>query len=114
MVKTRSVPSQVKPYKPLTEIVKTQPVFDLKNLEGTIVGFRCPSYAKGINVPGYHLHFLAADHKSGGHVLDFRIDRAKVEISDLTTVLLILPTDKSFYGADLTPDREKELRAVEK
>ena len=33
MVKTRSVPAQEKPYKALSEVVKTQPVFDLKHLK---------------------------------------------------------------------------------
>jgi acetolactate decarboxylase len=114
MVRTRSVPSQQKPYMPLTEVVKTQPVFELKKVQGTIVGFRCPPYAKGINVPGYHLHFLTSDRKAGGHVLDFRIEQALLEIDDTGEFMLILPTDKAFYGADLTPDREKELGKVEK
>jgi acetolactate decarboxylase len=114
MVRVRSVPAQQKPYIPLNEVVKTQPVFELKNVEGTIVGFRCPPYAKGINVPGYHLHFLTADRKAGGHVLDLRVEQALMEIDDTGEFMLILPPDKSFYGADLTPDREKELKAVEK
>ena len=113
-VKVRSVPAQQKPYRPLSEVVKTQPVFELKNVEGTIVGFRCPTFAKGINVPGYHLHFLTADHKTGGHVLDFKVERAVLEVDDTGEFTLILPSDKAFYGADLAPDREKELKAVEK
>jgi len=114
MVRTRSVPAQQKPYRPLSEVVKTQPVFELKNVEGTIVGFRCPPFAKGINVPGYHLHFLTADRKAGGHVLDFKVERAVLEIDDTGELTVIFPSDKAFYGADLTPDREKELKAVEK
>jgi alpha-acetolactate decarboxylase len=35
----------------------------------TLVGFWTPEYAKTFNVPGYHLHFLSADHQSGGHLL---------------------------------------------
>jgi acetolactate decarboxylase len=114
IVKTRSVPAQVKPYKPLAEVVKTQPVFTLKDAQGTIVGFRCPSYVKGVNVPGYHLHFLNADRTRGGHVLDFSVEKARVEIDDTGEFTVILPSDKAFYGADLTPDREKEVKAVEK
>ena len=37
-----------------------------------MVGFRFPSYAEGIQVGGYHLHFISADQKRGGHVLDLR------------------------------------------
>ncbi|MGP0047135.1 MAG: acetolactate decarboxylase, partial [Syntrophobacteraceae bacterium] len=63
---TRSVPKQSKPYRPLTEIVKTQPTFTFENVRGVIVGWRCPAFVKGINVPGYHLHFLTEDRKGGG------------------------------------------------
>jgi acetolactate decarboxylase len=111
---TRSVPSQQKPYKPLSEVVKTQPVFTMRNVEGTVVGFRCPSYVKGINVSGYHLHFLTADRKAGGHVLDFKVEKATMELDETREFLLILPSDKAFFSADLATDREKELKAVEK
>jgi acetolactate decarboxylase len=114
VVRARSVAAQTKPYRPLEEVVKTQALFEFTGVEGTIVGFRCPSYAKGINVPGYHLHFLSADRKAGGHVLDFKVLKAKVEIDDTSTLILMLPSDGEFYAADLKPDREKAIRAVEK
>lgn len=113
-VKTRSVPAQAKPYRPLSEVVKKQPVFEYSNVRGTIVGFKCPSFVKGVNVPGYHLHFLSADFSRGGHILDFVVDSAKVEIDDTREFSLILPGDSVFDKADLEPDREKELNAVEK
>lgn len=69
-MKTRSVPAQVKPYPPLIEVTRNQPVFEMENVRGTLVGFRLPAFVKGINVPGYHLHFLSEDRSRGGHVLD--------------------------------------------
>lgn len=60
-VQTRSVPAQHKPYPPLTEVTEGQTVFEFTDVEGTIVGFFSPPYADGINVPGYHLHFLTDD-----------------------------------------------------
>lgn len=114
MVKTRSVPAQSKPYRPLTEIVKTQPVFELVDVAGTMVGFWCPSFVKGVNVPGYHLHFLRADGKKGGHVLDFIVENATMEVDDSREFSLILPEDAAFDKADLEPDRGRELKAVEK
>ena len=113
-VKTRSVPKQEKPYQPLTDIVKTQPVFNFENLKGIIVGFRCPTYVKGINVPGYHLHFLTADGKAGGHVLDFTLQRASLEIDQTSEFFMILPHDKYFYNMDLSLDKEEDLKKVEK
>ncbi len=114
MVRARSVARQTKPYRPLDEVVKNQGLFNLSKVEGTIVGFRCPSYVKGINVPGYHLHFITADRKAGGHVLDFKIEKAILEVDDTNEFDLILPSDKAFYGADLAPDRENAVKAVEK
>lgn len=39
---------------------------------GTMVGFRFPAYAEGIEVSGYHLHFVDEACERGGHVLDSR------------------------------------------
>lgn len=114
VVRTRSEPAQKKPYRPLEEVLKTQPTFSLENIRGTIVGFRCPSYVKGINVPGYHLHFISSDHATGGHVLDFIVKEAVLEVDYMNQFSLVLPSDKGFYGADLTPDREEAPKAVEK
>ena len=82
-VKTRSVPRQTPPYPPLVEVVKTQPVFTWQDVAGTVVGFRCPAFVKGINVPGYHLHFLIADRQAGGHILALETDQVNAAI-DLT------------------------------
>lgn len=113
-VKTRSVPAQKKPYSPLAEIVKTQPVFEIKNVTGTVVGFWSPSYVKGMNVPGYHLHFISSDGKAGGHVLDFVTDNVIAEFDDTREFSLILPDDNDFDKANLEKDRAAEVKAVEK
>lgn len=71
---TRSVPRQSKPYKPLLAVVKNeQVVFDLGaegGVRGTIMGFYFPASMKGMNVVGFHLHFITEDKKAGGHLLD--------------------------------------------
>ena len=114
-VKTRSVPGQQKPYPPLKEVTSTQPEFNMKNISGTIVGFRCPPYVKGINVPGYHLHFISSDQTQGGHVLSFEIADGKCEIDVLNQYFLTLPVDtKEFAETDLSKDRSKELKDVER
>ncbi|MBP1748293.1 MAG: Alpha-acetolactate decarboxylase [Deltaproteobacteria bacterium] len=113
-VKTRSVPSQKKPYRPLAEIVKTQPVFEFKNIAGTVVGLWCPPFVKGINVPGYHLHFITSDGKAGGHVLDFVAADATAEFDDTRELFLVLPDDNDFNNVDLKRDRSSEVKAVEK
>ncbi len=70
-VKARSMHTQEKPYKVMSELVKTQPVFDFTDVEGTLVGFWSPPSMKGVSLAGWHLHFLTKDGKGGGHVLEF-------------------------------------------
>lgn len=114
-LKTRSVPMQTRPYKPLVEIAATQPEFDLEDVEGTIIGFRCPPYVAGVNVPGYHLHFLSADKNAGGHLLAFTTAAdAIVKIDETNSFAMILPHDADFYNIDLTTDKQAELEKVEK
>jgi acetolactate decarboxylase len=101
-VKTRSVPKQIPPYPPLADVVKQQAVFDFTNVEGTMVGFWCPAYVKGINSPGFHLHFLTKDGKAGGHVLDFTAQAAVVKLDLTNNFNLILPSSPAFYHMDFT------------
>ena len=114
-MKTRSVPRQVKPYPPLIEITRNQPTFEFTNVAGTIVGFRCPAYVKGVNVSGYHLHFLTRDGGGGGHILDFKTKEAAISIDYTSEFLMILPDkDSDFYKIDSTKDNQEELEKVEK
>ena len=115
-VKTRSVPAQKKPYPPLAEVTATQPVFELENLRGTLVGFLSPDFVRGVNVPGFHMHFLADDLSGGGHVLDFEFTGGELEIDTVHDCLSIrLPVaSESFAAADLSSDRGEELERVEK
>ncbi len=113
-MKTRSPQRQTPPYRPLAEALKTQSVFDLDDIEGVMVAFRCPPYVKGINVPGYHAHFLSADRKHGGHVLDFQVDQATLAWSELTELRLLLPTDAAFEASNLGGDKSQELQQAER
>jgi acetolactate decarboxylase len=101
-LKTRSVPKQGRPYPPINEVIKTQPEFEFHNIRGTMVGFRCPEYVKGINFPGYHLHFITEDRKAGGHVLVYQVQNAKIEIDYTPNFFMVLPPNSDFYNADLT------------
>lgn len=114
-IKVRSVPAQQKPYPPLVEVTKNQPVFEYHEVGGTIVGFYCPTYVDGVNVPGYHLHFLNNDKLTGGHVLDFTIITGDVSIDYTAEFEMILPGSGSdFYKLDLSPDLSGDLQKSEK
>jgi acetolactate decarboxylase len=85
LVRARSVPRQEPPYRPLTEVVADQHVFELEDVAGTMLGFRFPAWVEGIEVAGYHLHFVSDDRTRGGHVLDSRAGagaRLRVDPSD--------------------------------
>lgn len=101
-IKTRSVPRQTEPYPPLEEVVKTQPTFEFNNVQGTLVGLRSPDYAAGLNQVGYHFHFITADEKAGGHVLELKLHGEKVLLDETRGWITVLPSDAAFDNAPLT------------
>ena len=113
-VRVRSVPAQRKPYPPLAEVAKTQPVFEMNDIKGTIVGFRTPPLAKGLNVPGCHFHFISNDFTRGGHVLDFELIAGSCKIDKCSEFLLILPKGDVLKNIDLSKDKTEELKKAEK
>ena len=113
-VKTRSVPGQEKPYPSLAEVTKSQPTFEYENIRGTLVGFWCPQYLQGINVPGYHLHFISEDRKHGGHLLNCRLAEGLLQVDRSEDFHMMLPEGDEFSKAELSSDRGAELKKVEK
>ena len=113
-VKTRSIPRQQKPYPPLAAAAQKQAVFELTNVKGVIVAFRHPAYLAGVNMPGYHCHFITADRRAGGHLLDCRVEGATVAVDALPNFSLRLPDSQGFLQSDLTGDRRHELEKVER
>jgi len=109
----RSVPRQTKPYPPLAEASKEQAVFEQQNLRGSLIGFWCPSFVKGLNVPGFHLHFLSDDRQHGGHLLDFSMSAGTVSLDDTNGWNLDLPKTAAFLDSDLGADRSAALHTVE-
>jgi acetolactate decarboxylase len=111
---TRSVPAQNKPYPPLKDVVEHQAIFQLNGQTGTLIGLRCPTYVKGINVTGYHWHFINTDRTKGGHVLKLTFPEATAHISSATNLQINLPKSNTFSNIDLNKDRTKALHKVEK
>ncbi|HXY93626.1 MAG TPA: acetolactate decarboxylase [Acidimicrobiia bacterium] len=80
-LRLRSVHAQRRPYPPLRDVVAHQTEWSVAAARGSVVGFRFPDASSGIEVPGYHLHFLSDDRLHAGHVLgltlvegDLRVD----------------------------------------
>jgi acetolactate decarboxylase len=109
-MKTHALQEQSRPYPPTAEVVRACVQFEMKDVSGTIVGFRAPPYLKGINDPGYHLHFLSDDRTQGGHVREFVMDRGTCAIDICGNHLVILPEDgAALAGVDLSGDLVTEF-----
>src|SRR5215210_2701941 len=112
-VKTRSVPRQRKPYPPLAEVVERQPTFELHDVAGSLVGFRFPLYAQGLNVAGYHFHFITSDRSAGGHVLEFRLARGELRVDSEAELQLELPPGIDLPAPDPTAAKRETLDRIE-
>jgi acetolactate decarboxylase len=113
-VKSRSVPRQRKPYPPLAEVVKRQPTFELHDVRGSLVGFRFPHYAQGLNVAGYHFHFITADRNAGGHVLEFRLARGELAVDSEADLRIELPSGVDLPMPDPTEAKREALDRIER
>jgi acetolactate decarboxylase len=89
-------------------------VYTYSDTTGTVVGFYLPVFLKGLNVGGYHLHFLSDDGNTGGHILDLEIPANATAEYDITPAFeMHLPTSGAFMGVDLSQDLSQELARVE-
>ncbi len=113
-VTTRSVKRQHRPFPPLKDVVKDEAIFHIKDVEGTIVGFISPPWIQGINVPGYHLHFINKQKNAGGHVLKFQVEHAVLEVDSISELSILLPHNPDFYKADLAHSQAATIRNVER
>jgi acetolactate decarboxylase len=109
-IQARSVPSQEKPYPVMTEAIKEQVVFNFANVKGSIVGLWCPEYIGGVNVPGYHFHFISEDRTRGGHLLDVSFEKAQA-FADSTDGFVMALSPNQPEGA--VKDLDHALDAVE-
>jgi acetolactate decarboxylase len=113
-VRTRSVPRQRKPYPPLVEVVQDQPVFELDDVRGSLVGFKFPDYAQGLNVAGYHFHFITDDRSAGGHVLECRLATGELRVDREADLKVELPPGVSLPTPDQSASRKETIDRIEK
>ncbi|WP_435954477.1 acetolactate decarboxylase [Dryocola sp. BD626] len=111
---TRTVPRQTPPYRAMTDVLDDQPVFRFNGREGVLVGFRTPQHMQGINVAGYHEHFITDDRQGGGHLLDYQLENGELTFGEIHKLMIDLPADSAFLGANLHPENlDAAIRAVE-
>jgi acetolactate decarboxylase len=112
-VKTR-VMKEVPHGRGLKAASSAQEEFKLEDQEGTLVGLWSPGFAGSFSVPGYHFHFLSADRKKGGHVLECRADDVRIDGCAMYEMHVSLPETAEFLQADLSRDPSEDLMSAER
>ena len=109
----RSCYKCAKPYPTLAEAACEQREYHYENEEGQIIAIYCPDYVEGINLPGWHFHFLSDDKTHGGHILGLSADEFTFKMNAIPEFDLDLPTDSDFGKLNLTEDLSESTNAVE-
>lgn len=89
------------------------PSVTLTDTTGSVVGFHTPDYAQGIGVAGYDLHYLSADHRSGGHVFDFTVEDPRMRVDSEAEPHLSLHTTDEFLVTRMGGDVSAEIDQAE-
>ena len=111
-IEVRSVARQTRRTR-LVEAARGQFTRVLENCSGTLVGFFTPEFLGHIGVPGFHLHFITSALDAGGHVLDFDLERGRVELDEMPQLNLALPDSDDFRHAKLAVETT-ELEEAER
>ncbi|WP_422348986.1 acetolactate decarboxylase [Flagellimonas sp.] len=97
-LKLRSYSLISTPFPAFSEVVKNQSEYAMEEAHGTMVGFYIPNFLNGINVPGFHLHFLSRDRKTGGHLLNAYIQNGTVKLMPLEDGFTVKFSHKTFHN----------------
>ena len=98
----------------LKEILsQTQEAFIFENIRGSLVGVYFPDYMDGINMPGWHLHFLSEDRSRGGHVFDVSLREGTAKVDKISSIFIDLPKEEAFDTYSLKQDLQDEIKSVE-
>ncbi len=96
-VTTRVVKKSTKPYKTLAQTAASQVVFHRDLVEGTLLSYYAPQIFDGAAVGGFHSHFLADDHRFGGHLLSYETATGEVDFQQFDRLDQQLPTSDAVY-----------------
>ena len=92
---------------------KTQKAFLFEEIRGSLVGVYFPDYMDGINMPGWHLHFLSEDRTKGGHVFDVCLREGIAYVDKISSITIDLPKEAAFDTYSLKQDLQEEIKSVE-
>ena len=91
-----------------------QEEFNFEDQEGALIGLWSPEFAGSFSVPGYHFHFLSADRKRGGHVLECGALDVAIDGCAMHEMHVSLPETAEFLKADLSRDPSDDLMSAER
>lgn len=113
-VTARSAVPERRPYRPFPEaIAENQRIFQIDDLSGTMIGFRFPQAAQGVQVPGFHLHLIDAQRTRGGHVLDYEASDVTVAVQRAGVLQIELPVGVEAAAPGLTDQQLQAVHAAE-
>ena len=97
-----------------TVLDSNQTAFVFENIKGTMVGVYYPDYMDGINMPGWHMHFVSKDKTKGGHVFDVSMTEGTIRLDRINKIEINLPKDAAFDTYSLKNASDDEIKKVEK
>ena len=109
----RSEKGTTEPYPTLVEALKTQKEITPQNISGTIVGLYCPDFMSSLNSTGWHFHFISADKKIGGHVLDLNLKSGEAQLDKTDSLKMDSPKKKNFHALNFKQDMKEDIRKAE-
>jgi acetolactate decarboxylase len=112
-VRTRSVPRTAN-HTALVDATRVQTLVDMADVDGTLVGFYTPPFMPSVNVPGYHFHFITADRRRGGHLIDCEIGSATVAYQICAEMLLNLPVTIDYLSVEFRRDARADIEQAER
>lgn len=114
-VYARSEMKQQEPYKTFAKVLETdQREFRFQDVNGSLVCVYFPKYMDGLNLAGWHVHFISDDRTMGGHVFNFRLKEGRAYLGATSGFTFMIPKSDYFQKLKLTEVSEEEIASVEK
>lgn len=113
-IKTRAFPPvPADCHTPTAELMGREYKFHYPRTKGFIVATRIPAWLDGVNIPGYHFHFISDDHKQGGHVLSFLARELKVEVCIIDEICVRVQDSEEFQKFNFEKVSSEDIQRLE-
>lgn len=114
-IKTRAFPPvKEHDHTPLASMLSLQHFFEFNNVKGDLIGYRLPSFMDNTNISGYHFHFLSEQKNAGGHIVDLKAGNITIEIDQLDSYTIQVPSNSDFEQFDFKKNRDEDIKSVER